>query len=61
MKKSDLTGSVSQVKLNETTAATVSSVTNALAGKAAGMQVSLQTSQPGAASTIRIRGAASPL
>lgn len=60
MKKSDLTGSVSQVKLNETTAATVSSVTNALAGKAAGMQVSLQTSQPGAASTIRIRGAASP-
>lgn len=60
MKKSDLTGSVSQIKIDETRAATVSSVTNALAGKAAGMQVSLSTSQPGAASTIRIRGAASP-
>lgn len=60
MKKSDLTGSVSQIKIDETRAATVSSVTNALAGKAAGMQVSLSTSQPGAGSTIRIRGAASP-
>ena len=60
VKKSDLTGSVSQIKVNETTAATVSSVTNALAGKAAGLQVSLNTAQPGSASTIRIRGAASP-
>lgn len=60
VKKSDLTGSVSQIKIDETRAATVTSVTNALVGKAAGLQVSLSTSQPGAASTIRIRGAASP-
>ena len=60
VKKSDLTGAVSQIKVNETTAATVSSITNALAGKAAGLQVSLNTAQPGSSSTIRIRGAASP-
>lgn len=60
MKKRDLTGSVSSVKINETTAATVSSVSNALAGKAAGLQVSVNNAQPGAGSTFRIRGAASP-
>ena len=60
MKKRDLTGSVASVKLSETTAATTSSVTNALAGKAAGLQVSVANAQPGAGSTLRIRGAASP-
>lgn len=60
MKKRDLTGAVSSVKLDDSTAGTVSSVSNALAGKAAGLQVSLNNAQPGAASTFRIRGAASP-
>lgn len=60
MKKRDLTGSVSQVKMSESTAATVGSVSNALAGKAAGLQVTVANSQPGAASTFRVRGAASP-
>lgn len=60
MKKSDLTGSVASVKLDDSTAGTISSVSNALAGKAAGLQVSLANAQPGAASTLRIRGAASP-
>ena len=60
MKKRDLTGSVSQVKLEESTAGTVSSISHALSGKAAGLQVNQTTAIPGASVSFRIRGAASP-
>ncbi|MGL4326615.1 MAG: carboxypeptidase-like regulatory domain-containing protein, partial [Tannerellaceae bacterium] len=39
MKKKDLTGAVSSVKMDETPVATVSTISHALAGKAAGLQV----------------------
>ena len=60
MRKRDLTGSVSQVKVNDATAGTVSSISHALAGKAAGLQVNQTTAIPGASVSFRIRGAASP-
>lgn len=60
MRKKDLTGSVSQVKLDDATAGTVSSISHALAGKAAGLQVNQTSAIPGAATSFRIRGAASP-
>ena len=60
IRKRDLTGSVSQVKVEDATAGTVSSISHALAGKAAGLQVTQSTAIPGAAVQFRIRGAASP-
>lgn len=59
MKKKDLTGAVSSVKMDDTPIGTVSTVSHALAGKAAGLQVSTISAQPGGQSTFRIRGAAS--
>lgn len=59
MKKKDLTGAVSSVKMNDTPVATISTISHALAGKAAGLQIRTTSAQPGGESTFRIRGAAS--
>ena len=59
MKKKDLTGAVASVKMDDTPVGTVSSISHALAGKAAGLQVSTISAQPGGQSTFRVRGAAS--
>lgn len=59
MKKKDLTGAVASVKMNDAPVGTVSTISHALAGKAAGLQVNTISAQPGSGSTFRIRGAAS--
>lgn len=59
MKKKDLTGAVASVKMDDAPVGTVSTISHALAGKAAGLQVNTISAQPGSASTFRIRGAAS--
>jgi len=53
------TGSVTQMKSDGLAEAPVSSVDKLLAGKMAGVQVTAQTGQPGAATDIRIRGISS--
>lgn len=59
MKKRDLTGAVASVKMEDAPVGTVSTISHALAGKAAGLQVSTISAQPGSGSTFHIRGAAS--
>ena len=59
MKKKDLTGAVASVKMDDAPVGTVSTISHALAGKAAGLQVNTVSAQPGSGSTFRIRGAAS--
>jgi len=59
MKKRDLTGAVSTVKLSDDPVGTTSSVSRMLAGKAAGLQVTTPSAQPGGATNFLIRGAAS--
>lgn len=59
MKKKDLTGAVTSVKMDDAPVGTVSTISHALAGKAAGLQVNTISAQPGSGSTFRIRGAAS--
>ena len=56
VKREAVTGSVSSVKGETLTAAPVTSVDKALAGKLAGVSVSAASSQPGALTQIRIRG-----
>ncbi len=60
MKKRDVTGAISSVKMDDNPVSTVGSATQVLAGKAAGLQVNTVSAQPGGSATIRIRGAASP-
>lgn len=55
-KKSDVTGAVSSVKVNEITNMPVTRLDQALAGKAAGVQVNETTGQPGESVKVRIRG-----
>lgn len=55
-KKRDLTGAVSSVRMSDEPVNTFSTISHALAGKAAGLQVKMNSSQPGASSTFRIRG-----
>ncbi len=55
-RKSDLTGSVSSVSEEELKALPVASFDQALQGRAAGVQISQSSSQPGGALSIRIRG-----
>lgn len=55
-KKSDLTGSISQVKAEEINAYPSASVLNSLSGRAAGVQVLQGSSAPGSGPSIRIRG-----
>lgn len=54
--KSDLTGSVGQVKISDITKAPVGSFSEALAGRIAGVQVSSNDGQPGVSQNIVIRG-----
>ena len=54
--KSDLTGSISQVSGEELTKIPTPSVEQALQGKVAGVQVTQASGEPGATSTVRIRG-----
>lgn len=59
MKKRDLTGAVSSIKLDDEPASTFTTVSHALAGKASGLQVSQTSAQVGGGSSFNIRGAAS--
>jgi TonB-linked SusC/RagA family outer membrane protein len=56
-KKSDLTGSVSSVSLDDVSRQPVLRVEEALRGKAPGVQISQENGAPGASMKIRIRGA----
>ncbi|MFC5412975.1 TonB-dependent receptor [Larkinella bovis] len=56
VKKSDLTGSLSQVKAKELNAFPNANVLQALSGRAAGVQVLQNTGAPGASVSVRIRG-----
>ncbi|BAX79325.1 hypothetical protein ALGA_0938 [Labilibaculum antarcticum] len=56
VKKSDLTGSVSSVKAADIAAVPVSSIGQALQGRASGVSVTQNSGIPGAPTTIRIRG-----
>ena len=56
VKKSDLTGSVSQVKSDDLTAIPSGSVIQALQGRSAGLQVKQNSGSPGGAISVRIRG-----
>ncbi|WP_257669393.1 SusC/RagA family TonB-linked outer membrane protein [Parapedobacter tibetensis] len=56
-KKSDLTGSVSSVPIEEITKVSERSLATALQGKAAGVIVSRSEGKPGSGSSIQIRGA----
>lgn len=57
--KKTLTGAVSVMKMDEMESATVPSVSQALAGKAAGLRVTQVTAKPGGGATFNIRGAGS--
>lgn len=59
MKKRDLTGAVASVKMEDASVGTISTISHALAGKAAGLQVNTISAQPGSGASFRIRGAAS--
>ncbi|WP_255406504.1 TonB-dependent receptor [Prevotella sp. KH2C16] len=59
VKKSDLTGSVTSVKMTDLKATPSNSVEGLLQGRAAGLQVVNSSQDPGAASTVRIRGGSS--
>lgn len=54
--RSDLTGSVSQIKAKEINAFPNANVLQALSGRAAGIQIRQGSGAPGASSTVRIRG-----
>lgn len=59
VKKSDLTGSLSQVKSEELSAYPSLGMTQALQGRASGVQVQANNGEPGASFNVRIRGASS--
>jgi len=59
VKKSDLTGSVAQVKLEEVKDIPANSVETILQGRAAGLQIINSSQDPGAGATVRIRGGSS--
>ncbi len=56
MKKSDLTGSVASVKTEDLVSKPANSVESLLQGRVAGVQVTNASQDPGASSTVRIRG-----
>ena len=56
VKKSDLTGSVASIKTDEITVTPSVRLDDALRGKVSGLQITPTSSQPGAATLIRIRG-----
>ena len=55
-KKRDLTGAISSVKMSDTPIGTFSTTAHALAGKAAGLQVTQSSAQVGGGAKFRIRG-----
>ncbi|MBN8825726.1 MULTISPECIES: TonB-dependent receptor [unclassified Spirosoma] len=57
VRKSDLTGSLAQVKAKELSSFPAPNVLQALSGRAPGVQVIQNTGAPGAAISVRIRGA----
>jgi TonB-linked SusC/RagA family outer membrane protein len=59
VRKKDLTGAVSSVRFEDTPMPTFSSAAQALAGKAAGLQVATISAQPGGQTNLNIRGATS--
>ncbi len=59
VRKSDLTGSVAQVSAEELSAYPVASATQALQGRAAGVQVQSTNGAPGSTPIVRIRGGTS--
>ncbi|MEP2667753.1 MAG: TonB-dependent receptor [Cyclobacteriaceae bacterium] len=59
VKKSDLTGSVASIKSEDFVNTAISSIDQGLQGKVAGMVVSMSSGQPGAPSSVRIRGTSS--
>ncbi len=59
VKKSDMTGSVSTVKADQVNKGMISSPSDLLKGKSAGIVVTAGNGQPGSSSTIRIRGGSS--
>ena len=59
VQKKDLTGSVSQIKPEELTAYPAPDVSQALQGRAAGVQVQSANGAPGASPRIRVRGSTS--
>ncbi len=59
VKKSDLTGSVSSVKMKNIPQKPANSIDGLLQGQSAGVQVTSSSDSPGAGSTIRIRGGSS--
>jgi len=56
VKKSDLTGSVATVPVEEIRKVAVTSLDQSLQGRAAGVQITQNSGAPGSATTIRIRG-----
>lgn len=56
MRKSDLTGSLSSINEDAVKAMSTVSVDQALQGRVSGVQVSASSGQPGAESSVRIRG-----
>ncbi|MFC3197943.1 SusC/RagA family TonB-linked outer membrane protein [Parapedobacter deserti] len=56
MRKSDLTGSVAQVKSEDLQAVPVYNMEQALKGRAAGVQVTQNSGQPGGRIEVRVRG-----
>lgn len=56
VRKSDLTGSVTNVAVDEIKKVAVTSLDQALQGRASGVQVTQNSGSPGASTTIRIRG-----
>lgn len=59
VRKSDMTGSVSSVKIDEVLASQATSFDRLLQGRAAGVQVTTGTNAPGGAVSIKIRGTSS--
>ncbi len=55
-KKSDYTGSASQISAKELEVRPLTNITNAIEGSTAGVQVSMAGGQPGSSQEIRIRG-----
>lgn len=59
MRRSDLTGSVTSVKINETEAGQSAAVSSMLQGRVAGVQVTSNSASPDAGVSILVRGASS--
>ncbi len=58
-KKSDITGSISQVKSDDILNRTITAPAQALQGKTAGVHIQSSSARPGASPTVRIRGISS--